>query len=195
MHAAEVSNIDTPTLFDELWQGLTRAGFETMPTIRDETIAWSIWHITRIEDITANILVAESSQVLDDDWLASLGATIRDTGNAMSDDEILQLSSSLDMDALRDYRIEVGKRTRGIVSNLSFEDLKRKVKPDGIKRILAEGGVTEHKDSIWLLDFWGRKNIAGILLMPFTRHQIIHVADCFKWKEIIAAKQARRKQA
>jgi hypothetical protein len=44
-------------------------------------------------------------------------------------------------------------------------------------------GVTEHKDSVWLLDFWGKKTVAGILLMPITRHQIVHLNDCIKLKE------------
>lgn len=68
----------------------------------------------------------------------------------------------LNMHALRDYRSAVGKRMRKIVSSLSAVDLKRKMKPESLRRILTEGGVTEDKDSIWLLDFWGRK--------PFRRY-------------------------
>ena len=188
VHPAEVSGADTPTLFDELWRGLSRFSFETMPTEKDVTIAWNIWHITRIEDLTANILIADNPQMLNDEWLGSLGTTVCDTGNAMTDGEILSLSRSLDMDELCAYRTAVGRRTRETVSNLSVADLKRKMKPESVQRILAEGGVTEHKDSIWLLDFWGKKNVAGILLMPITRHQIMHISDSFKLKERMAKK-------
>ena len=186
VHAAEVSCADLPTLFDELWSGLTRIAFETMPTEKDVTIAWNIWHITRIEDLTVNILISDSSQVLNDEWLKKLGAAVSDTGNAMTDDEILDLSHSLDKDELRKYRIAVGKRTREVVSSLSVTDMKRKMKPESVQRILKEGGVTEHNDSIWLLDFWGKKTVAGILLMPITRHQIMHISDSYKLKERLA---------
>jgi len=191
VHAAEISCVDSPTLFDGLWYGLTRIAFETMPTEKDVTIAWNIWHITRIEDLTINILIADSPQILSDERLESLSVTVRDTGNAMTDDEILCLSRSLDMDALCDYRTAVGKRTREFVSNLSVTDLKHKMRPESIQRILAEGGVIEHKDSIWLLDFWGKKTVAGILLMPITRHQIMHISDSFKLKERLARFEKR----
>ena len=108
-----------------------------MPTVNNVTVAWNIWHISRIEDITANILIADRPQVLDADRLVKLGVTVSDTGNAMSDDEILSISRSLDMDALCNYRSAVGKRTQEIVSSLSIAELKRKMHPESVQRILA----------------------------------------------------------
>ena len=43
-------------------------------------------------------------------------------------------------------------------------------------------GVSEHPDSLWLLEFWGKKDVAGILLMPPTRHMLLHLNDCCRWK-------------
>jgi hypothetical protein len=31
-----------------------------------------------------------------------------------------------------------------------------------------------------LLDFWGKKNVARIIMMPITRHQIVRVNDSLK---------------
>jgi hypothetical protein len=188
VHSAQVTLSKRPTLFDELLDGLTQETFTAMLAAKDATIAWNIWHITRIEDITANILVAGGKQVLNSAWQKKLGVTVRDTGNAMNRDEIVNLSNSLNMKMLRQYRDAVGLRTQAIVKNLSPQDLKRKVKPESVSRILAEGGVIEHKDSIWLLEFWGKKNIAGILLMPITRHQIVHVNDSMNLKKKTARK-------
>jgi hypothetical protein len=77
-----------------------------------------------------------------------------------------------------EYRDTVGRSTKEIIENLKPEDIKRKADPVYINRILTEGGVTRQPDSIWLLDFWGRKNVAGIFQMPITRHQIVHLNDC-----------------
>jgi hypothetical protein len=188
VHSGVVSGIGAPTILDELWSGSTREMFAAPPVHKNSfdcraTIDWNIWHITRIEDITANILIADGAQILDSAWLDKLGVTVADTGNAMSDDEIVEFSNAVSMDELLKYRNAVGKRTREIIMGLSFGDLKRKMKLESVQRILVEGGVTEHKDSIWLLDFWGKKNVAGILLMPITRHQIMHISDCFKLKD------------
>ncbi len=183
VHTSEISHNPEASYYDEIMNGLTQEAFTIMPTIKDVTIAWNIWHITRIEDITSNILIQEKEQVLNEDWLKRLGVTATDTGNAMTDEEILDLSKSIDMEELKNYRKAVGVRTRGIIEGLTPDDLKRKVKPESIARILKEGGVTEHPDSLWLLDFWGRKNVAGIFLMPITRHQIGHLNDSMKLKK------------
>ena len=156
-----------------------------MPTVKDVTIAWNIWHITRIEDITVNILIQNVEQILNEEWLRCLNISVYDTGNAMSDDEIISFSRSVNMAEVRNYRNAVGTKTKNMLEKLLPSDMKRRVKRENIDRILAEGGVTEHKDSVWLLDFWGRKNIAGILLMPVTRHQIGHLNDSMRLKKKI----------
>lgn len=183
VHSSEITSGVEQTLLDEVWEGLTEKAFLTMPTVKDVTVAWNIWHITRIEDITANILIGEREQILDEEWLERLGVRVRDTGNAMTDEEILALSRQLVREELKSYRDAVGVRTKEIINNLTSPDLKRKVKGESIARILKEGGVTEQEDSIWLLDFWGKKNVAGILLMPITRHQAGHLNDCIKLKK------------
>lgn len=77
----------------------------------------------------------------------------------------------------------MARRTQAIVKNLSPEDLKRKMKLEIVAGILDEGGVINHKDSIWLFDFWVKKNISEILLMPITCHQIVHLNDSMNLKK------------
>ncbi|WP_139905747.1 DinB family protein [Clostridium thermarum] len=183
VHASEMSKIEGMTFEDELWDGLEDFAFRTMPTAKDETIAWSLWHLTRIEDITMNILVADEEQVINSgDWLERMKVTVCDTGNSMSDEEIIELSNRLDMNELRNYRIAVGRKTREIIQRLKPSDVKRKMEPVRLQRILDEGAVLEAEESRWLIDFWGRKNVAGILLMPVTRHHIVHLNEAMRLK-------------
>lgn len=189
VHFSEVSNSKVSTLMDKLWEGMQINEFAVMPTQKDETIAWGIWHITRIEDLTINILVDESKQVLNDKWLMRLNTKTTDTGNAMNEDEIMDFSKGINIDALKAYRIAVGQKTQKILSSLKAEDLKRKVRYQQLTRILNEHGVLEHPDSIWLLDFWGKRDIAGIILMPITRHQIMHINAGFNIKQALQKKK------
>ena len=182
LHAAEVYHIETGTYMDETWADLDDKTFRTMPTIKDDTIAWDIWHITRIEDLTANLLIDNGNQVLDDAWLKKLNTSVKDTGNAMSDEEIIAFSNQVDRESLYEYRNAVGLRIKEVLGRLRPEDMKRKVSKDSIERILEQGGVTNQPGSLWLLDFWGRKTVAGIILMPITRHQIVHLNDCRRLK-------------
>lgn len=170
---------------DNLLNDLAPYEYSIMPTPNDETIAWALWHIARIEDLTMGILVANDEQLFDGKWKERLNAPISDTGNALSDDEIIELSRRLNMEELIAYRNAVGQRTRMIVKSLSADDMKRKASPQGLETIKQAGGVTNQEASLWLLDFWGRKDVAGLLLMPPTRHVILHLNDCCKWKQHI----------
>lgn len=182
LNLSEVSDTDKNEV-DALLGDLQRNEYAIMPTKKDETIAWVLWHIARIEDLTMNMLVAGKEQIFNDEWKKRLNVMITDTGNALTDDEIMELSQNVHIAELLKYRNEVAKSTREIVQGLTSEDIRRKVAPADINRILETGGVTEQEDSIWLLDFWGKKDVAGILLMPPTRHVILHLNDCCKWKE------------
>jgi hypothetical protein len=86
---------------------------------------------------------------------------------------------------LYEYRNAVGTRTKEIIKALKPEDMKRKVSQEGIDSIARVGGVSKHPDAVWLLDFWGRKTIAGIIQMPITRHQIVHLNDSVRLKKRI----------
>ena len=183
VHFSEVAK--RRTMADELWEGLSEEDFAVIPRGSEFSIAWYFWHVARIEDLTVNLLIAGGDQILDDKWMKNLGACARDTGNAMDDDETIALSRSLDKKWLRKYRNAVGLRTRSVVKSLKPADLKRKVEKSGLDRILAEGGVLEDENSVWLLDFWGKKDVGGLLMMPVTRHQLVHLNDCAKIRKKI----------
>jgi len=187
LHLSVISDT-SPNEVDALTCDLSEDEYAIMPTSKDETIAWVLWHIARIEDIAMGILVDEGEQLFNETWKKAMNVSITDTGNALTDDEISDLSKHIHVEELFNYRNAVGKRTRQIVMALTPKDMKRKVSSKSLEKILQEGGVTPQKDSIWLLDFWGKKDMAGILLMPPTRHVMLHLNDCCKWKEYIRTK-------
>lgn len=167
---------------DKLLHDLLPCEYRIMPTSKDETIAWVLWHIARIEDLTMNILVANGGQVFNDEWKKQICSPITDTGNALTDDEIMELSRLLNTEKLLAYRSVVGQKTCDTIRALSADDLRRKVSPQGLEAIKQTGGVTGQEESCWLLDFWGSKDVARLLLIPPTRHVIMHLNDCCRWK-------------
>lgn len=188
LHLSEVSG-SGPNRIDELLSDLTPDEYSFMPTAKDETIAWVIWHIARIEDLTMNLLAGRTQQVFSPTWKERLNVSITDTGNALSDDEIIRLSKEINIPELLVYRNAVGQQTRSIISSFTNADLLRKVSQQDLEKIKQQGGVTDQDESVWLLDFWGKKDIAGLLLMPPTRHVMLHLNDCFKWKQHIRTKK------
>lgn len=55
-----------------------------------------------------NLLVGDGKQVLDDSWQDKLETKTTDTGNAMTDDEIIILSKELNKEKLLEYRCALG---------------------------------------------------------------------------------------
>ena len=139
---------------------------------------WELWHIARIEDITAGILLGGSSQLFSAETAEKIGSPVSDTGNAMTDDEVNELAAKVSFDELLSYRNAVGRRSREIVSSLNEADMKRHFPVDLREKIFASGGLTDNPDSAWLADYWLSKDFAGIILMPLTRHQILHLNQC-----------------
>lgn len=185
LHSSEVTKTSSPTLGDEVWEDLNEEDFAIMPTKKDVTIAWNIWHVTRIEDLISNLLIRQSPQILDDKWQRKLKTSVRDTGNAMTDEEIIRFSQEVDMKELHSYRNAVGKHTQEILKSLGPEQLKEKPRGEDLEKIVIQGGLTFQEQSIWLKDFWGKKTIAGLILLPITRHQLMHLPNCLKLKSKI----------
>jgi len=171
------------TIYQRLIQDITPEIIKYHPTNSFSSIAWNLWHITRIEDAISNILITDSDQILNKEWLKNMNVNITDTGNAFSKEDVDKFDSAINTNELLKYRKAVGKNTQKTIKNITEEDKKRKPSKDQLKKIIAEKVLTKDKDSIWLLDFWGNKTINGLLLMPITRHQIFHINDCYKLKE------------
>ena len=165
---------DTPWSYEDfLLEGLEEAEYRQIPPGEEHSIAWILWHLTRVEDLTMNLLIAGGDQVFErEGWRAKIGSPIKHTGNGTGIEMAEAISSAVDIAALRDYRVSVGIATQGIVNTLTPEDFKRKVSPENIQRILDEGGVIQ--EGMDVVVYWSRRDVAGLLLMPPTRHTLVH---------------------
>lgn len=155
-----------------------------MPSPEDATIAWNFWHISRIEDMVVSRLIDHKDELFEV-WQEKLHTTFKDTGNAMTDEEIMRLSRQIDYFQLMEYRNAVGKQTLTMLESLTFEDLSNKVRKADVEKLVETGSVSTHPDAIWLLDFWGKKDVLGLLLMPVLRHPFVHLFDNLRLYEKI----------
>ena len=160
----------------ETWDtDLHYAGSKIVP------ICWQFWHIYRIEDIVSNILMDNGQQIFNAEWKRRIGSSITDTGNALEPDELETWSRNINAEELRNYIMTVGKNTRRILSHLSLRQIKSMVPEEWVMRILEEGGVTTDFRSVWLLVFWGRLTIGGMILTPMTSHHMMHLPTAVDW--------------
>lgn len=169
-------------LMDELLRikaGLSPKDFCAMPFSKangyhSKTIAYSIWHIFRIEDIVANSLIRQEHAVLWD-FRKKIGTPFITTGNELVGQQIVDLSESLNLDALYAYALAVKESTDDLLRQLEYADLKRTFNDTDKERLRSLQVVSTDETACWLIDFWCGKNIRGLMQMPFSRHWIMHI--------------------
>lgn len=181
LHSMLMAQTEPWSFEDEILDDLSQEEMRRIPRNQDHSIAWNIWHIARIEDVAMNLLVAGSQQVfIQENWLERMHIDARDTGNAMSPKGVEELSRAINIEGLRDYRMAVGRRTRTIVEEIHPEELRSKVESSRLQRVVDEGAVVQ--EAMDLIEYWSRRDIAGLLLMPASRHLLVHLNECLKIK-------------
>lgn len=152
-----------------------------MPLSTDKTIAYYLYHLTRIEDITSNTLIAGKEQVFfEKHYNKLLNSPIITTGNEIERDKLVEFSTVLDINQLKNYITDVLTNTNNIIKDMSYEDSKTKVSDDRKAELVKLHTVSDNENAFWLVDYWCKKTYAGLLLMPFSRHQMLHLDGCLR---------------
>ena len=160
---------------------LAPADFSAIPFINangyhSKTVAYSLWHIFRIEDIVAHTLISEDEQIFfRGGYQQRMNAPIVTTGNELKKQQIADFSANLNLDALYAYLSEVKESTESLLRSFSCEDLKRKIPEERKAALEALHVVSEDESAHWLIDYWCEKDVRGLIQMPFSRHWIMHI--------------------
>lgn len=166
---------------DGFFRDFSREEFCAMPFINAEgyhskTVAYSFWHIFRIEDIVANTLIAGCGQVFfRGNYKERTNSPIITTGNELVKQQIAEFSRQLNLGELQNYIHEVKAQTEKILCALSYSDLKKKVSAERRKELESLNVVSTDESAAWLVDYWCGKDFRGLVQMPFSRHWIMHI--------------------
>ena len=170
---------------------LSREDFDSIPFINadgyhSKTIAYSIWHIFRIEDIVVHTLISENEQVFfSGNYQERINSPIITTGNELVKEQIVAFSKQLNLKELYSYIFEVKDSTEKIINNLSYDELKKKISEERKEQLKSLNVVSDDKNAVWLIDYWCNKDIRGLIKMPFSRHWIMHMEASLRIKNKI----------
>jgi hypothetical protein len=133
----------------DLWTVVSDELMRKRPHPKVNSIAWNLWHLTRVEDAGLSRFVADRSQVFDEGgWLTRLNIPWRYMGSGMTFAEVDEMDKRIDIQALQAYSGDVQARTREIVSHLDTEcldevwgeyDLQKTLFDEGLTYELSEG--------------------------------------------------------
>ena len=170
---------------------LRREDFNAIPFINadgyhSKTIAYSIWHIFRIEDIVAHTVINEDEQIFfAGNYKERIHSPIITTGNELIGQQIADFSKQLNLEELYSYIFEVCKSTEKMLERLSYDELKRKIPEERKEYLESLKVVSDSEKAVWLIDYWCNKDIRGLIQMPFSRHWIMHTEACLRIKNKI----------
>lgn len=167
---------------------LNREDFDAMPYMNADgyhckNIAYSIWHVFRIEDIVAHTLVKGDEEILfSGNYQSRINSPIITTGNELVKEQISDFTKQMDIDELYSYVSDVKKSTEEIIRGLTYGDLKLKISDERRDNLSSLGVVSTDENAIWLIDYWCKKDVRGLIQMPFSRHWIMHIEACQRIK-------------
>ena len=163
---------------------LCRDDFNAMPFIGEDgfhskTIAYSIWHIFRIEDIVSHTLINGDDQIFFfGNFQERIGSPIITTSNELIGHQIADFSASLDLDELYKYALSVKVITDWIIENMTFANLKRRITTADRLCLESLCVVSQSDNAKWLIDYWCGEDLKGLILMPFSKHWMAHIYTC-----------------
>jgi len=175
VHTAQISGNSVWSLHDEVLAGLNDESLRRVPRPGQNSIAWLLWHITRIEDMTIHTLTFEQPQVWNLTWAERLTFPLPDCGASMDELEVANFSERICVSALIEYRAAVGASTRRSVSSLSAVQAKEIVPTPTVRKLVDEGSISPKAN--WLFEYYTNRTRAFFLTRTATSHNFIHLNE------------------
>ena len=160
-----------------VWEMVPDNLMRQRPHPQVNSIAWILWHLTRVEDAGLNRFVVDGSQVLDDgSWMEKMNLPIRHNGGDMNFAEVDDLSHRINLQALQEYSKAVQLRTREVVSQLTYDSLDAVMEEEYLRVILFDEGLASPRSAGLLENYLGWTK--GKCLMNFgMTHPYQHVGE------------------
>lgn len=175
VHTAQLSGGSAWSLHDEVLSGLSAEQIKRVPRPGQNSIAWLLWHITRIEDMTIHSLSLGQPQVWSSAWAVRLGYPLPDCGAGMDESEVAEFSARISVPTLLEYRAQVGASTRRLVPGLTAAQAKEVVPTSTVQTLVDEGSIGLKAG--WLFDFYTNRTRSFFLTRTATSHNFIHLNE------------------
>jgi len=180
-------------VYDFIFDNCELEDFSKIPLRTDKTIAYYLYHLLRIEDMTSNTLIKGTTQIFfADGFDKKLNSPIITTGNELHRDELVEFSKTLNIDELKKYAHTVIKNTNKIISEMDFAKSKTKISEEKKASLINLRTVSTAETAGWLVGYWCNKTYTGLFLMPHSRHHMLHLNGCLRIMDALGRADYKR---
>jgi len=128
--------------FDHLWDEYSEAQLRQSVRPSMNSLAWILWHVARVEDAGVNRFVTRGPQVFHEGgWKQKLKITVEHFGYEMTYAEMRDLSETIDLAAVRDYRQAVMEHVYGLLPQLTPEQLDETLSDAEVEAVMVMEAV------------------------------------------------------
>ncbi len=160
-----------------VWKSIPEALMRQRPYPQVNSIAWNVWHLTRVEDAGLNLFVGERSQVFDEDnWMQRLNLPWRHQGSGMTFPEVDELNQQINLQGLHDYSDAVHARTLEIVAQFDPDRLSDLMGEERLRVILVEKGLAHSNPDALINTYLGWPKSKCLLNFGAT-HPFLHIGE------------------
>jgi hypothetical protein len=166
-----------------VWKSIPEDLMRRRPYPQVNSIAWNVWHLTRVEDAGLNLFVGDRSQVLDESpdssgagWMQRLNLPWRHQGSGMTFPEVDELNERVNLQALHEYSDAVQARTREILAQLNPERLDDILEQDRLHTIIVDEGLAHSNPEALIQTYAGWPKSKCLMNFGLT-HPFLHIGE------------------
>ncbi|VEU80439.1 DinB family protein [Haploplasma axanthum] len=168
--------IEMWNMYEYVFNTLKEEEYKKKPIKQFKTIAYYLYHLNRIEDITLNTLIKDQEQIFyKNNYQERINSKLHTTGNELTLDEVEKFSERLNIKELIKYVKEVFENTNNYIKIVNYLDSRTLITSERKEKLLELGSVSNDSKAFWLVDYWCKKDYQGIMLMPFSKHHFMHL--------------------
>ena len=162
---------------ETIWRNVPEQKMRNRPHPNVNSIAWNLWHLTRVEDSAVNRFIFDHEQLLDTGgWMQRLNVPLRHNGFGMTFQEVDDLSQSVDLKALHGYSNAVQLRTREVINQLRPESLDETLDEERLRLTLFDEGLAGPNGDGLLENYLGWTKGMCLMNLGLT-HSFHHVGE------------------
>lgn len=158
------------------WEVVSPDLMRQRPDPRLNSIAWNLWHITRVEDAGVNRFVQDGSQVLDNGWMEKLNLPWKHNGSGMTLAEVDELSQRINLSALHDYSQAVQERTRLSLTAIDQLDMEAIMEEKHLRQVMISEGLAHSGAEGFIKNYQGWSKAKCLLTFGLT-HSWQHLGE------------------
>jgi hypothetical protein len=149
------------------------------------SIAYSLWHIARAQDVLINGVIREREQLYITGWDEKVGLATTEVGLDFTSDEVDALGRAIDVEALYGYWRAVRDEIARWVSDLDDDELERVPDIDAriaaVRRFLRPEGQSLH-----VADIFRGRPVSFYLQWETLFHANLHTGEMFEIRSALA---------